>query len=132
MADGQPIVIGQNNSGQTQTTLQTSASGAFPSALKVLNALGIPAPNAIFGECQEGVGVRGMTGVNLPSTPSVTQAGVLGTGFDRAGVVGVSASEAGVRGDADEGVGVQGSSRTSQGMEGRSTDGIGVEGHSSQ
>jgi hypothetical protein len=132
MADGQPIVIGQNNSGQTQTTLQTNASGAFPSALKVLNALGIPAPNAIFGECQEGVGVRGMTGVNLPSTPSVTQAGVLGTGFDGVGVVGVSVSEAGVRGDADEGVGVQGSSRTSQGVEGRSTQGVGVEGRSTQ
>jgi hypothetical protein len=131
MADGQPIVIGQNNSGQSQTLLQTNASGAN-SALKVLNALGVPAPNAIFGECQEGVGVRGMTGVNLPFTPSVTQAGVLGTGIDRVGVAGVSASAAGVRGDADEGVGVQGSSRTSQGMEGRSTDGIGVEGHSSQ
>jgi hypothetical protein len=145
MADGDPLVIGQNNSAQSRTLLERTSPTMPPvpdEAFRVANNAGIgigvscvrgggiAATSlsgdfvAVAGNSFEGTGVVGFSGVNQP-VPPVTplaerRAGVFGTSVDRAGVVGESEANAGVRGDSANGVGVRGESRTLNGVEGRS------------
>ena len=138
MADGNDLVIGENNQGESTTqlvlVLTSTADPAFMVSGSVqggtaIRAIGGPGVHGtggnfgVLGDSQTGAGVRGES----PPGP-----GVLGESDTGPGVRGLSKSDdgvfgqgpTGVHGNSDTGVGVRGTSKDSVGVLGRGRPGV--------
>ncbi len=143
MADGDDLVIGENNQAQSTTQLVLTLKNQPVTLLKVgtgggasigvhgVGATGIKGEGGAHGV--EGVGVAGGVGVRGTSTSGE---GVLGKSTSSVGVSGESDSDAGVLGSSGTGIGVRGSIGFSPfplpanaGVLGESQTGFGVCGH---
>jgi hypothetical protein len=126
MADGDDLVIGENNQAQSTTQLVLTLNSQPKTLLKVgtgggasiavhgIGATGLKGEGGAFGV--DGVGGAGGTGVRGTSTSgtgvegnSTSQEGVSGTSKSGIGVSGSSEDDAGVLGSSDTGIGVRGS-----------------------
>lgn len=154
MADGDDLVIGENNQAQSTTQLVLTLNNQPKTLLKVgtgggasigvhgIGATGLKGEGGAFGV--DGVGVVNGSGVRGTSTSgigvqgsSTSQEGVLGTSKSGIGVSGSSEDDAGVLGASDTGIGVRGSVGLSPfplpakaGILGESNAGIAVCAHS--
>ena len=112
MADGDDLVIGENNQAQSATQLVLGLGNPPTTLLRV--GTGGGASIGVYGE--GGTGIHGKGG-NI---------GVSGEGD--IGVLGTSKSQEGVNGQSKSGIGVSGSSKSDAGVLGSSDTGIGVRG----
>jgi hypothetical protein len=117
MADGDNLVIGENN--QTESTTQLVA---------VLTSTADPAFK-VSGSVTGGTAIHGIGGPGVHGTGG--DAGILGDSLSGAGVMGQSESGAGVKGQSESGHGVGGESKSGAGVVGQSDTAAGVFGNTS-
>lgn len=124
MADGDELVIGENNQAQTSTHLVLTLGSSVTTLLKVdgSGAAGNGASIGVQGKGQS-IGVQGEGGTGIKGEGSI---GIDGAGG--IGVRGISTSQEGVVGFSDSYIGVSGNSKSYNGVEGASKTGIGVRG----
>jgi hypothetical protein len=140
MADGDDLVIGENNQAQSATQLVLGLGNPPTTLLRV--GTGGGASIGVYGEGGTGIhgkggniGVSGEGDIGVLGT-SKSQEGVNGQSKSGIGVSGSSESDAGVLGSSDTGIGVRGSVGLSPfvvpskvGVLGESNTGVGVQGH---
>ena len=125
MADGDDLVIGENNQAQSTTQLVLTLNSSPKTLLKVGTGGG-----ASIGV--HGIGATGLKGeggaFGVDGDGGISGFGVRGTSTSGAGVRGISTSQEGVFGTSKSGIGVSGSSEDDAGVLGSSDTGIGVRG----
>jgi hypothetical protein len=139
MADGDELVIGENNQAQSATQLVLGLGNPSTTLLRVGTgggaSIGVHGEGAIGIHGKGGTGVSGEGDIGVLGT-SKSQEGVMGLSNSGIGVSGTSKSDSGVLGYSDTGIGVQGSVGLSPfevpskvGVLGESNTGVGVQGH---
>ena len=133
MADGDDLVIGENNQAQSMTqlvlTLASPATTLFKAYGLGASTIGVHGGGGIGVKGEGGTGVRGEGGnFGVDGVAGSNGTGVRGMSTDGIGVVGTSTSERGVSGTSQSDTGVSGSSDTDTGVLGSSNSGIGVRG----
>ena len=139
MADGDELVIGENNQAQSATQLVLGLGNPSTTLLRVGTgggaSIGVDGEGAIGIHGKGGTGVSGEGDIGVLGT-SKSQEGVMGLSNSGIGVSGTSKSDSGVLGYSDTGIGVQGSVGLSPfevpskvGVLGESNTGVGVQGH---
>jgi len=127
MPDGQPLVLGQNNTSDAATRLYRSGTTPHPA----FEAQNQTSGHGVVGSSNDGYGVLGLS-QTLPGVYgwSTNAAGVYGWSTNNSGVVGQSANSIGVYGEGTNKAGVEGVSTNASGVHGTSPGGIGMDGFS--
>jgi hypothetical protein len=107
MADGDQLILGNDNDAESQTSLKTELSNGT-SGLYGLHVQALKG-NAMGGLSRDGFGIEGI---------STSLAGVAGTSTNDDGVFGSSSNGSGAHGTSINGTGVRGTSFQSSGVEG--------------
>ena len=107
MADGDKLILGNDNDAESQTSLKTELSNGT-SGLYGLHVQALKG-NAMGGLSRDGFGIEGI---------STSRAGVAGTSTNDDGVFGSSSNGTGAHGTSINGTGVRGTSFQSSGVEG--------------